>query len=177
MISGTPISPGSSNVVLHVSDAFGVGSFSATIPLATIVTALPGVPRVSSSAARPTRAQFSASLRSQLIPKGSAARLARLAKRGSYSYLFRSLAAGKLTIGWYFLPKGAHLSRRVKPVLFASAQLVFNRGEGRHLMIRLTKQGRRLIGRRTSLKLSAKGSFTPSGEKPLVAIAAFTLKR
>jgi Regulator of chromosome condensation (RCC1) repeat/Putative Ig domain len=175
-ISGTPTSGGTSNVVLHVSDGFGVGASSATLPL--VVTA-PSLSRPSTviAAARPTRSQLSASLRSQLTPKGSAARLSRLAARKSYSYRFNALSAGKLTVSWYFLPRGAHISRKVKPVLFASGQLLFKGHEGRQLTITLTKQGRRLIGHRASLALSAKGSFTPIGEKPLVALATFKLKR
>jgi alpha-tubulin suppressor-like RCC1 family protein len=176
VISGMPTAAGTSNVVLHVSDAFGVGASSATLPL--VVTA-PAPPRTSTlvAAVKATRAQIAASLRLQLTPTGSAARLSRLAKQRSYSHLFNALTAGKLIVNWYFLPKGAHISRKVKPVLFASGQLLFKGHEGKQLTVRLTKQGRALIGHRASLKLSAKGSFTPIGEKPLVALATFKLKR
>jgi alpha-tubulin suppressor-like RCC1 family protein len=175
VISGTPTAAGASNVVLHVSDAFGVGASSATLPLVVTARALPVIATLV-AAAKPTRAQIGASLHSQLTPTGSAARLSRLAKRESYSYRFNALIAGKLTISWYFLPKGAHISRKVKPVLFASGQLVFKGHEGKQLTIKLTKQGRRLIEHRASLKLSAKGSFTPVDEKPLVALTTFKLK-
>jgi hypothetical protein len=103
--------------------------------------------------------------------------LSRLAKHRSYAYRFTALGAGKLTVSWYFLPKGAHISRKVKPVLFASGQLLFKGHESKQLTIKLTKQGRALIGRRGSIELSAKGSFTPTGEKPLLALATFKLKR
>jgi len=175
MISGTPASGGTASVVLHVSDAFGVGAFSATIPLLIATPSAPPRPSAIVTAAKPTRSQLSASLRSQLTPTGMAARLSRLAKRKSYSYRFNALEPGKLTISWYYLPKGAHISRKVKPVLFASGQLSFKGHEGKQLMIRLTKQGRGLIGHRARLELSAKGSFTPSGEDPLLALAKFKL--
>ena len=177
VISGTPTSGGTASVVLHVSDAFGVGAFSATIPLLVVTPSAPPSAPALVAAAKPTRSQLSTSLRSQLIPTGIAARLSRLAKRKSYSYRFNALESGKLTISWYYLPKGAHISRKVKPVLFASGQLLFKGHEGKQLTIRLTKQGRGLIGHRAALELSAKGSFTPSGEKPLLAIEKFKLKR
>src|SRR6201999_2667859 len=62
-ISGTPTSIGTSEVSLHVSDAFGVGASSAAIPLT--IAGLPVPPRAFVSSTL-TEAQLRASLRQQL---------------------------------------------------------------------------------------------------------------
>ena len=43
--------------------------------------------------------------------------------------------------------------------------------------MKLTSAGKRLLGRVPSLKLTAKGIFTPSGEPPVGATKVFVLKR
>lgn len=172
-ISGTPTTAGTANVVLRASDIFGVGASSATIPLMIVGAASsPAGP-----GSKPTIAQLKASLLSQLTPSGKAAKLASLAKKKSYSLAFRALSAGRLAISWYFLPKGAHISRKAKPILFASAQLSFSAPGTRKITIKLTSKGQKLINGKASIKLTAKGSFTPPGQKAIVAIRAFKLRK
>lgn len=169
-ISGTPTTAGAKNVVLRASDSFGVGASSATIPL-TIASAGAGAQSAT------TTAQLKASLLSQLTPKGKAAKLASLAMRNSYSFSFTALSAGKLTIAWYFLPKGAHLARKAKPVPFASGQLTFKAPGAKKITIKLTAKGKSLIKHKSSIKLTARGSFTPTGKKAITALKTFKLKR
>ncbi len=173
-ITGTPMSTGVSNVVLHVSDSFGVGASSATIPLT--IPAHPA-PAVLPSAA--TRAQIQAGLLAQLSVKGKLAKFAALKKQKSYSYFFKALSAGVLVVNWYYLPPGAHLSKKTKakPVLFASGRLSFSAPGTKKLTIKLTGKGLKLLGHRKSIKLAATGSFTPPHQKPVVATTSIKLKR
>jgi alpha-tubulin suppressor-like RCC1 family protein len=175
-ISGTPTTAGTASVVLRASDIFGVGASSATIPL-MIVGSASGPVGPGSKPTKPTIAQLKAGLLSQLTPKGKAAKLASLAKKKSYTLAFKALSAGKLSISWYFLPKGAHISRTAKPVLFASGQLSFSAPGVKKITIRLTSKGQKLIKRRASIKLTAKGSFTPPGQKAIAAVRGFKLSR
>lgn len=175
-ISGTPIAGGASNVVLHTSDLFGLAATSASIPLLIAPAAPASKPNPGSTA--PTAAQLRASLLSQLTPKGKAAKIAALRKSKSYSYSFKSLSAGKLTINWYFLPRGAHLARKAKPkpILFASGSLNFKAPETKKITVRLSAKGQKLLKHRSSLKLTAKGSFTPPGKAAVTAKKPLTLK-
>ncbi len=174
-ITGTPTTAGVSSVVLSVSDIFGVSASSASIPL----TIVPATAPANALPAAPTSAQLKASLFSQLIPTGKTAKISSLSKKHSYSYSFTAKSAGTLAINWYFLPKGAHLARNTKPkpVLEASGRLTFSAPATKKLTIRLTGKGVSLLKHRKSVKLTAKGSFTPTGKSPITAKREFTLKR
>jgi alpha-tubulin suppressor-like RCC1 family protein len=172
-ISGTPIGAGASNVVLHVSDLFGIGATSPAIPL-TIVPALATRAFISSTL---TQAQLRASLSMQLGAKGRQLRIAALRKRRSYVYAFTALTAGTLKIDWYYLPPGARLAR-TKPVLFASGSSNFPTAGTRKLTLRLTTAARKLLRhRRRSIALAVQGSFTPKGKPAIIASRNFRLTR
>jgi alpha-tubulin suppressor-like RCC1 family protein len=174
-ISGTPTSAGASNVVLRVSDIFGVSATSATIAL-TIAPAV--ATAISHPAAIPTVAQIKAGLLAQLGIKGKSAKIAALLKSKSYSYSFKALSAGTLVINWYFLPPGAHLAKKAKPkpVLFAAGKLSFKAPGTKKITIKLTGKGQKLLKHRNSIKLTAKGSFTPTGKAAVTAKKGLTLK-
>jgi alpha-tubulin suppressor-like RCC1 family protein len=176
-ISGTPIAAGASNVVLHASDLFGLTATSASIPLLIAPAATPPSKPTPGSPG-PTAAQLRASLFAQLSPKGKAAKIAALRKSKSYSYSFKSLSAGKLTINWYFLPPGAHLARKAKPkpVLFASGSLNFKAPETKRITVKLSAKGQKLLQRRATIKLTAKGSFAAPGRAAVTAKKPVTLK-
>lgn len=172
-ISGTPSSAGTSGVTLTATDAFGVSATSATI-LLTIAPAT--VPRAFLSTVL-TEAQIFASLRQQLGMKGRAARIASLRKRGRFAYAFTALTAGTLSIGWYYLPPGARLARQAAPVLVAAGGASFRAAGTKAVVLKVTKAGRRLLRGRRRIALVAKGRFTPSGGRPVVAQKAFGLTR
>jgi alpha-tubulin suppressor-like RCC1 family protein len=175
-ISGTPTSAGASNVVLRVSDIFGLSATSATIPL-TIAPAAPVA--ISHAAAIPTVAQIKAGLLAQLAVKGKSAKIGALLKSKSYSLSFKALSAGTLVINWYFLPPGARLAKKAKPkpVLFAAGKLSFKVPGTKKITIKLTGKGQKLLKHRNSIKLTAKGSFTPTGKAAVTARKGLTLKR
>jgi alpha-tubulin suppressor-like RCC1 family protein len=173
-ISGTPTSIGTSQVVLHVSDGFGVGASSA--PIALTVAGLPSPPRAFLSSTL-TEAEIRASLGGQLGIKGSSARIASVRKHRSFTYGFTALTAGLLTIDWYYVPPGAHLARRPTPVLVTAGRLRFATAGTRKITLKLTPAGRRLLRKRKRIALTAEGSFTPTGKRAVTAKASFVLKR
>jgi hypothetical protein len=172
-ISGTPTSAGTSNVVLHVSDLFGVGASSATLPL-TIFPAQVRRPFISSVL---SEAQIRASLDMQLGTKGRRIKLAAVRKRHSYVYAFTALTPGTLTIAWYYQPPGARIPHAT-PVLFANGTTSFPAAGTRKLTVRLTRAGRKLLRHRhRSIALTVRGSFTPSGKRAVTASRNFSLAR
>lgn len=123
-------------------------------------------------------AQLKALLTKLLVPSGAAAKLAALHKRGSYTATFASLAAGRISIAWYLVPKGAHLAKaKPKPVLVASGKLTTKEGGTAKLTIKLTAAGRALLAKRKPLNLTAKGAFAPKGRPTLNVTRNFTLTR
>jgi hypothetical protein len=126
-----------------------------------------------------TSAQIAALLAGQLIPSGRAAKIAALLKHGGWAELFRALEAGTAVIDWYELPKGATLARKAKakPVLVAAGHLTFSVAGTETLKVKLTSAGRRLLKHAKQLKLTAKGTFTPTGNTPVTTTRIFILKR
>ncbi|HEX4483987.1 MAG TPA: putative Ig domain-containing protein [Solirubrobacteraceae bacterium] len=173
-IGGTPTAPGTSEVVLHVSDRFGVGASSAAIALT--IAGLPSPPRAFVSSTL-TEAEIRASLHQQLGIKGSSARIASVRKHRSFTYGFTALTAGLLTIDWYYVPPGAHLARRAAPVLLAAGRLSFATAGTRKITLKLTPAGRKLLRKRKRIALTAKGTFTPLGKRAITASTSFVLKR
>jgi hypothetical protein len=125
---------------------------------------------------KPTAGQIKAGLLAQLKPTGKGAKIASLKSRKSYSYTFNALSAGALSVNWYFLPKGARVSRASKPVLVASGGLSFPARVSKTLTIKLTARGKRLLRHASAVKLTAKGVFTPAGGTPVAATNSFALK-
>jgi hypothetical protein len=81
-------------------------------------------------------------------------------------------------IDWYYLPKGAHLSRaKPKPVLVAAGRGSFARAGSLKLRIKLTSRGRQLLKHAKRLQLTAKGAFTAAGNQPITVTRRLTLKR
>lgn len=176
-ISGTPTSAGASSVRLSVTDIFGLSAASAAIPMTIAPAAPPPAPPVVPPKS-PTTAQIKASLLVQLGIAGKAAKIAALSKRRSYSYSFRALTAGTLTIGWYFLPKGAHLSKRTpRPVLFAGGGQSFSTAGTKSVTLTLTSRGRQLLRHHGHLGITAKGIFTPAVGPPITATKPIKLTR
>ena len=74
---------------------------------------------------------------------------------------------------------GARLAKKAKPkpVLFAAGKLSFNAPGTKKITIKLTGKGQKLLKHRKSIKLTAKGSFTPTGKAAVTARKSLTLKR
>jgi alpha-tubulin suppressor-like RCC1 family protein len=178
-ITGTPTAPpGNASVLLSVTDAYGISATSAPIPLSIAPATLALISSISGGGEiGPTVAQIKASLLSQLLPEGKAAKIAALLKKG-YFLLFRALTAGSVLIDWYYLPHGAHVAKaKPKPVLVAAGHASFSHAGSFKLTIKLTANGKQLLKRAKRLTLTAKGTFTPSGKQPITATRRLILKR
>ncbi len=186
----------------HASNGAGIGTpaFVFSPPTALVTTASGGAgtcrpapsaaqawppPTASSGVSSETAhsasaAQLKALLLRLLVPHGKAARLAALHAHGRYVATFSSLAAGRLSISWYLVPRGAHVSAmkpKPKPVLVASGKLTTKASGTAKLTIKLTAAGRALLAKRKPLKLTAKGAFAPKGRGTLNATRSFRLAR
>jgi DNA-binding beta-propeller fold protein YncE len=133
----------------------------------------------------PTAAKIKAGLHSLLAPTGAGAKIAALLKHG-YRLSFKALTAGKLTIDWYYVPRGARIARaktkgkgksKPKAVLVAVGTVSASKVGTVHLTIRVTSAGRRLLKRAHRLTLTGKATFKPGGKTVITTTRTFTLKR
>jgi hypothetical protein len=101
-----------------------------------------------------------------------------LLKHGGYTSWCRALRAGRLVISWYLVPEGADLaSGKPKPMLVARGKASFAKPGTVKIKIKLTKAGIQVLNSGQHLKLTANGSFRPTGGPALVVTNTFTLKR
>ena len=123
----------------------------------------------------PTIGQAKAALLAGLTVSGRAATILHVLRNAGYVTLFSAPSAGNLIIGWYYLPNGTHLAKVRHPELVASAKVTFHKAGKAKVKINLTARGRRLLKNAKHLRLTAKGSFTPAGERTTTATKAITL--
>ena len=88
-----------------------------------------------------------------------------------------------MAIDWYYLPSGAHLAASAmhkhvpKAVLIAIGKAQFSRSGTAKIKIGLTANGRQLLKHANRLKLTAQGTFTPTGQHAMVASRTYRLTR
>jgi hypothetical protein len=116
-------------------------------------------------------AQVAALIAAGLRPPAAGARIGALL-RGGIAIAFRVPEAGAATIAWYYLPPGA-----TKPVLVASGQLMFSAAGTGPIKVKPTALGRRVLKHVARIKLTARGTFTPTGMAPVTATRTFVLRR
>lgn len=130
-----------------------------------------------SSSTNITSGQIEALLVHELTPAGRAAKIAALRKGDGFTFTFKALEAGTAVIDWYEVPSGAaSASAKPKPVLVASGHASFSAAGTGKLKVNLTAAGKRLLKKARSLKLTAKGTFTPTGDTAIIATKTFVLK-
>ncbi len=110
----------------------------------------------------------------EITPSGRAAKIGQLLRHHGVGLRFRAPQPGSAVVQWYRVPPGAHLAKAT-PTLVASGRSVFGSPRLATLEIRLTSAGQRLLQRTKSLKLVAKGTFTPAAAKPVSVKKSFTL--
>ncbi len=101
-------------------------------------------------------------------------------KNGGYTLQFMAPSAGRIAIDWYYVPKGAKITKakpKPKPVLVATGTATSSKAGRIKLKIKLTRTGRQMLKRVRSLKLTSRGTFTPAGKRGVVASRAITLRR
>jgi hypothetical protein len=124
----------------------------------------------------PTAAQIKAQLLSQITPRGKASHIGQLRKHGSYTYSrFKVSTAGKLTIRWYYLRKGAPPA---KAVVVATVTVIYRAAGAITFKIKLTRAGKaQLASHPKRLGMTAKAWFSPTGSSAIVAHKSFTVTR
>ena len=111
---------------------------------------------------------------------GNAARIGALLRTGGYRTAFRAISGGRLTIDWYYLPTGARLNlpnRKPRPILIATGTVRFSRAGPVTLTIKLTTVGRGKLRTAKTLKLTAKGTYIPTGGQATDAARKIILHR
>jgi hypothetical protein len=127
----------------------------------------------------PSAAQIKRSLSAELVPHGKAAKIAAILRAGGYTVSFKALCAGNAELKWYLVPPHAHLTtgKTPQPLLVATGKLTFPNARTSSLKVKLTPAGKQLLNHANSMKLTAKGSFTPTGKHAIVTTKTFTLTR
>jgi hypothetical protein len=121
-------------------------------------------------------AQIKALLAKEITPRGKLAKIAALLKAGGYELSFVAPESGHVVISWYLVPNGAHLAK-AQPVLVATGRAGFGNAATKMIKIKLTAAGKRLLQHANRMKLTAKGTFSPSGQAQIVARKTFIVKR
>ena len=111
----------------------------------------------------PTAGQINATLAQASAVSGKAATIIQLLKHGGYT----ASVAGRLVIAWDPALNGARLGSAKKPVLVATATVVFHQAGNAKVKVTLTAEGRRLLKGAESIKLTDKVAFTPPAAFPL----------
>ncbi len=169
-ITGTPTQSGTFAPAVTVRDVFGIVA-SGTASL--VVSAKATSPLISLAT------QIRIAMLSALGLHGKAAKITRILAHG-YAVKLHALEAGKATIQWFFVPKGAHVSakKKHKPVLVASGSQRFSAPGTKTLTIKLTSAGRKMLEHARRVKLTAKGTFAPAGGgKPISVVKGLSLSR
>ena len=145
----------------------------------TFTSSAPAGSVLASQAVNVSAAQIRALLAGQLTPSGKKAKIAALLRSGVFTVAFKALEPGTVVIAWYQVPAGAKLAKKAKPkpVLVASGKLTFSAAGTAKVKIKLTAAGKSLLRHAKQIKLTVKGTFTPTGKAPVSALRAFTLKR
>jgi hypothetical protein len=125
----------------------------------------------------PTPAEILARLLAGITPRGKSAKIGAILRAHAFMETLTALEPGTATVSWFALPKGAHVSAKVRPVLVAIGGLVFaSPGTGK-LELVLTPAGRTLLKKSKRVSLTARSTFVPLHGSGLTVRASFTLHR
>lgn len=172
-------SPGSHSIT---ATYLGDGNFAGSISAAQTVTVTTTPPRITPVPVAMVRAALSG----VLSPKGRLAKLGAILKAGGFTFTFNAPESGTLTIGWYELAPGAHLTSangkdhkkpRAKPVLIATGTMTVGKMGTIKIKVKLTNAGKRLLKHAKGQKLTGQASFTPTGGTATTRRGTFVLKR
>jgi hypothetical protein len=140
----------------------------ATTPASSAPTAV-----VSGLSTGPTVAQIKGAVSKVLVPGGKASRLKAILKAGGYKFSFAAPGGGRLVLSWFYAMKS---KRKDQTVLVANVSGRVSRAGKLSLKIKLTAGGRKLLAHAKRIKLTAVGTFTPSGQHAVTVQKSFTLK-
>ena len=121
----------------------------------------------------PSSGQIRSRVAKQLTPTGAAARIGAILAHGGYAFSFKPPLGGTLIVSWYTASGGTG----VTPKLLARGHADFFSGRSGTIKIVLTSAGRSALTKATSLKVTAKATFTPIEGPAATASRTFTLTR
>jgi hypothetical protein len=123
-----------------------------------------------------TIAQIRESMRRQMTPKASAAKIGVLLKKGGAILSFKSLDAGRLVVRWSTAPTTVR-GKKTKAMLVAQGRMTFEHSGTKTVHVRLTAAGRRVLRHAKRVRLTATGTFTRTNAKPIVGTKGFVVTR
>jgi hypothetical protein len=97
----------------------------------------------------------------QLVPSGTAATIPELLKHGGVTLSFMAPEAGRLSVQWYYTPRGAKVAT-AKLVLVATGTASFTSAGAGQLTVKLTTAGRRVLKQGKRVSLTVKRKFAPT---------------
>jgi hypothetical protein len=153
------------------------GGTTSSTPAGSVTTAATGTPALPVPTPVITPAQVAALRGGEVVPSAKTAKVVTLLKKSSLAIPFKAPESGTVVIDWYELPPGASLTKKskVKPVLVAAGRGSFNGAGSAQIRIKLTAAGKRVLRRAKRVKLTAEGTFTPTGKAPVITTRTFVL--
>jgi beta-galactosidase len=127
--------------------------------------------------AGPSRARVRSALAGVLSPRGASARIAKLLRRGGYTFSFAAPSSGKLVIDWDYEPPRKHHAHKPRPVRVAARTVSIKKAGRVAVKVKLTKRGRRLLEHAKRERLTARVSFTAIGQSTMTRTKVIELKR
>jgi beta-galactosidase len=150
-------------------------------PAAAVTAIVPPRPRPTTKPkakpAGPSRARVRSALAGLLAPHGAAARIAKLLKRGGYTFRFDAPSSGKLVVDWEYTPPRKRHARKPKPVQVAARTVSVKKAGRVSVKVKLTKRGRRLLQHARRERLTIRVSFTPIGQSTTTRTRVIELTR
>lgn len=122
-----------------------------------------------------TPAQIKGLLQTEIGTYDHQTKIPSLLKHDDYPLPFSAPTSGRAVIDWYYLTAGAHLAKAANPVVIASGQRTFSSAGRSKITLRLTAKGINLLKHSKRIRLTAKGTFTRGGQRPVTATKRFTL--
>jgi len=128
------------------------------------------------SVASVSGADLSRLLGLQIPPSGKGAKIGALLRKHGYAMPFTAPVPGKLTVSWFYLPKGAQVSTP-RPVLLARGARTWTTPETLTLHLTLTGAGARMLQHSKRLQLTATALFAPQGSSSVKVVKRFVVRR
>jgi hypothetical protein len=153
--------------------AAAASSTSAVVPALAVTPVTTTPPLTTVTTVTPHAVDIKALLRRALAPKGKAARLRTLVKRGGFISSFAAPSAGRLVLRWYSRPK----HRRAKAMLLASGSTRITKRRTVKPKVKLTRAGKRLLRASRRITVTGRGFFTPTRKATVRATRTLKLKR
>ena len=178
-VSHTYAAAGTYAVTVTATDSAGNTATSArTIGVAAPpVTDPPGNPPVTTNPAPnlnqtpvgPTPAQIKAQLLTQLVPKGTAAKRAKVIKAKRYTLSYKALTAGAAKVTWSARSGG-------KTIVIGTGSRRFSGAGSAAIEIKLTGKGLKLLKAAKRLTVTATSTFSAPGASSVTVTKTFVIK-